>query len=134
MKTNIWYPLILLGIGAIAAWILAMMIIIPELKPPMGDIKLLFASMGGTGIATILAVYVLYRRRVFQRFKSLRWTLLATIILTVVLVFVNVFLTAKFMYISYHDLTLTTALLVFAGVIAIISAHLISGVIIDRIQ
>lgn len=131
---KVWYPLILLGIGALAAWILAMMIIVPELLPPMGDIKLLFASMGSTGIATVAAVYLLYRRRTFQRFTSLRWTLLATIILTVVLVFVNVFLTAKFMYISYHDLTLTTALLVFAGVIAIISAHLISGVIIDRIQ
>jgi signal transduction histidine kinase len=131
---KVWSPLILLVIGALAAWILAMMIIVPELQPPMGDIKLLFASMGSTGIATVAVVYILYRRRAIQRFNSLRWTLLATIILTVVLVFVNVFLTAKFMYISYHDLTLTTALLVFAGVIAIISAHLISGVIIDRIQ
>ncbi|MBZ0289552.1 MAG: HAMP domain-containing histidine kinase, partial [Anaerolineae bacterium] len=111
-----------------------MMIVVPELQPPMGDIKLLFGSMGGTGIATVGVVYLLYRRRAFERFNSLRWTLLATIILTVVLVFVNVFLTAKFMYISYHDLTLTTALLVFAGVIAIISANLISGVIIDRIR
>ncbi|MEO8609510.1 MAG: HAMP domain-containing sensor histidine kinase [Chloroflexota bacterium] len=132
MKT--WYPLLLLGLGAIAAIILAMMIIVPELEPPMGDLKLLFISMGSTGIATIAAIYFLYRRRAIQRFNSLRWTLLATIVLTVVLVFVNVFLTAKFMYISYHDLTLTTALLVFAGVIAIISANLISGVIIDRIQ
>jgi signal transduction histidine kinase len=129
-----WYPLILLVVGSLAALSLAMMIIVPELEPPMGDIKLLLASMGATGLATIAAVYFLYRRRAIQRFNSLRWTLLATIILTVVLVFVNVFLTAKFMYISYHDLTLTTALLVFAGVIAVFSANLISGLIIDRIQ
>src|SRR5688572_1584274 len=129
-----WYPLILLVTGSLAALSLAMMIIVPELDPPMGDIRLLLASMGATGLATIAAVYFLYRRRAIQRFNSLRWTLLATIILTVVLVFVNVYLTARFMYISYHDLILTTALLVFAGVIAVFSANLVSGLIIDRIQ
>jgi signal transduction histidine kinase len=129
-----WYPVVLLLVGALAAIAMAMMIIMQELEPPMGDIKLLLALMGATGIFTVTLVYLLYRRRAIQKFNSLRWTLLATIILTVVLVFVNVFLTARFMYISYHDLTLTTALLVFAGVIAVISAQLISGGIIDRIQ
>jgi signal transduction histidine kinase len=132
MKVRYPFALFLAGVGAALA--LAMLIIIPSLQPPMSDFRLLLVSMGGTGVATAVVVNLLYQRRAFQRFKSLRWTLLATIILTVVLIFVNVFLTANFMYISYHDLTLTTALLVFAGVIAVISAHLISGGLIDRIQ
>jgi signal transduction histidine kinase len=126
--------LFLLISGAVAALLLALLIIAPLLSPPPGDLQLLVAFMGTTGLATIAFVYLLYQRRALQRFTSLRWTLLATSILTVLLVFVNVFLTAKSMYISEHDLVLTTALLVFAGVISVISVQLISSTITERIH
>ncbi len=129
-----FYSILLLVSGGVAALILALLIVGPELEPPPGDFQLLIAFMGSTGLATVAFVYLLYQRRVIQWFSSLRWTLLATSILTVVLVFVNVFLTAKSMYISYHDLVLTTALLVFAGVISVVSVQLISSTITERIH
>src|SRR5690606_9625628 len=54
--------------------------------------------------------------------------------LTVLLVLINVFVTAKMMFISQHDLVLTSALLVFAGLIAAISAGLIASSLTERIE
>jgi signal transduction histidine kinase len=83
---------------------------------------------------TVGGVYILYRRRLMQRFRSLRWTLLAIIALTVALIFVNVWVTAQLMFISEHDLVLTSGLLVFAGLIALTSVLYISGTLTDRIH
>jgi signal transduction histidine kinase len=90
--------------------------------------------MIGSGSATIGAVYLLYRLRWLQHFASLRWTLLVIIILTVMLMFVNVFITAQLMFISTHDLVLTSALLIYAGIVAVISVLFIAGTLTDRIQ
>jgi len=116
------------------ALLLAFVLILSQLDPSGKDLRLLFIFMSGSGTLTILSTYLLYRRGVMRWFNSLRWTLLATIVLTVVLIFVNVWLTAQLMFISRHDLILTTALLIFAGVIAIISLFFFSGVLIDRIH
>jgi signal transduction histidine kinase len=52
----------------------------------------------------------------------------------VLLVLINVFVTAKLMFISQHDLVLTAALLIFAGLIATISVVLIAGSLTERIE
>jgi signal transduction histidine kinase len=90
--------------------------------------------MSGSGGLTVGIVYLLYKRRLLQRFASLRYAMVAMIVLTVLLVFINVFITAQLMFISQHDLILTTALLIFAGLIAIISVVLIASSLIERLE
>jgi signal transduction histidine kinase len=123
----------LLLFGLLAGLALALLILAAEMNPPPGDFQLLAVFMGSSGLLSVAFVYLLYQRRVMRWFNSLRWTLLATSILFAGLVFVNVFLTAKLMYISYHDLVLTTALLAFAGVISVVSVQLMSSTITSRI-
>jgi signal transduction histidine kinase len=127
-------PLVVLIAVVGAAFGIAMLIMLTTLNPPTEDIHQLFIYMGGTGGITVLAVYLLSRTGLMQRLNSLRWVLITIIILTVLLVFINVFVTMQLMYISYHDMILTTALLVFAGMIAVASVTFISGTLIRRIR
>ncbi|MCL4247209.1 MAG: HAMP domain-containing histidine kinase [Anaerolineae bacterium] len=127
-------PIFVLIFAMLAAFGIAMAMIVLTLNPPLEDIQQLMLFMISTGAVTIGGVYLLYRRRLIQWFTSLRWTLLTIIILTVVLVFINVFVTAQLMFISEHDLLLTSALLVYGGVIAVISVIFIAGTLIERIE
>jgi signal transduction histidine kinase len=120
--------------GALLALALALMTVIVAMNPPMDDVKLLFTFMLASGLLSVGLAYGLYQRGITQWFGSLRWTLLATCIMTVMLVFVNVLVTARLMFISEHDLILTTALLLFGGLVSIISVHFLSRTLIDRIS
>ena len=106
---------------------------------PLADIDAeksdqLFAFMAASGAVTISATYLLYRWRLTQWFNSLRWTLLATIVLTVVLIFVNVWSIAQMMFLNPSDMSLITGLLVFAGLISIVSVYFIANTLISRIH
>mgnify|MGYP000971205302 CR=1 FL=1 len=124
---------LLLGSG-LAGLLAALLLVMVTLSPPIDDVRLLFLFMSVTGGLSVFAAYVLYRRGMSRWFRSLRWVLLAITVLTVALVFVNVFVTAQLMFISYHDLILTTALLLFAGVVAVIAIYFISAAWIERIH
>jgi signal transduction histidine kinase len=125
--------LVQLVIAVLVAFLLAMLVIVPMLNPPMEDIKNLFLYMATSGLVTVGATYLLYQQRMLQRFLSLRGALFAIIVLTVVLVFINVWITARLMFIKEHDLALTTGLLIFAGVIASVSTFFIARTLRDRI-
>lgn len=131
MKLN---PFLMSAGAVVVALIIGFAIIIPTLNPPEADIRTLLLIMSITGSLTILLSYLLYQRGLLKWFTSLRYTVLATTIITVVLVFVNVWVTAQLMFISNHDLILTSALLVFGGVISVCSVFFFSGVITDRIH
>ncbi|MBC8097999.1 MAG: hypothetical protein H7Y11_01030, partial [Armatimonadetes bacterium] len=129
-----WLPpftLIASFLGAIA---LVIVVVIICLTPPMQDLHLLVLFMGSTGGVSLGLSYLLQQRRVVQWLTSLRWTLLATTLLTVLLVFVNVWVTAQLMFISYHDLVLTTMLLIFGGIVAVIANSIIAHTWIERIH
>lgn len=128
------YPLLALVIGLFLGLMAAMLFIIPTLNPPSQDMRLLVLFMTSTGILTIAVAYAMYRLGLVSWFSSLRWSLLVTIILTVLLVFFNVWVTAQLMFISSHDLLLTTALLLFAGVIAITFGYFVASAITDNIR
>lgn len=130
---RLFYPFLSLIAAVFLAFVVSMGLIVALLNPPLQDIYLLFVFMTVTGLATVGAVYLLYRRGALNRFSSLRWTLLATIVLTVLVIFVNVVVTAQLMFISDHDLILTTALLLFASMIATASVFFISTALTDRI-
>ena len=119
--------------GIVLAMAGAIMVVATTLRPGAEDMAFLILFMSGTGFITISVSYLLYRRGLARWFRSLRWALLATVVLTVVLIFINVWVTARLMFISYHDLALTTALLLYAGVTAIVFGFFISRTITDSI-
>ncbi|MCQ3932850.1 MAG: hypothetical protein DPW16_20565 [Chloroflexi bacterium] len=127
------YPIFLLVIGSIAAISIAIVMIVAALNPPMRDIQLLTLIMSGTATVTVVVAYVIYHREIMEWFSSLRWTVLATCLLSVALTFMNVWVTARLMFISSHDFVLTTALLMFAGIISAIAGFVVSGTMIKRI-
>lgn len=129
---KLFFPLGLF-VGMLMALLLSLSIVIINLNPPADDIKLLFLFMFGSGSFSVVAVYVLYRIGLLERFTSLRWALLVSIVLLVVLIVLNVWLTAQLMYISEHDFILTIALLIFAGVVSAVCVFFIANVWIERI-
>ncbi len=127
------YPLITLIVSVFLALLGAMVVVIPTLNPPSQDIQLLVIFMTSSGLLTVLLAYALYRFGLVAWFRSLRWTLLATIVITVLLVFANVWVTAQLMFITLHDLVLTTGLLIFAAFIAVTFGFFISSAITESI-
>lgn len=111
----------------------AALIVVTTINPALRDLTLLIVFMAGTGITTVSMSYLLYRRGLARWLRSLRWALLFTVIVTVLVMFINVWVTAKLMFINYHDLALTTALLLFAGLTAIAFGFFIASTITDTI-
>lgn len=131
------YPLLFFVMGVFLALSIAVIIVLVSLNsppPPGEDIFQLILFMASTGILTIALAYSLYRLGLIRRFRSLRWSLLMTIVLTVLLVFLNVWVTAQLMFIDPHDLALTSALLVFAGLTAVTFGFFISRAMTDSIR
>ncbi len=126
-------PVFLLFVVPAAAGAALLLLIMGEGAPPE-DIRILFAFMCFSGSASMALAYGLVRGGVIHWFNSVRWTLLAAILMTVALVFVNVWLTAQLMFISEHDLLLTSVLLVFAGSVSAAAVFYMSGALIMRIH
>src|SRR5439155_3361449 len=97
-------------------------------------VLLLMLYLASTGTLRVLASYALYKVGLVSSFRSLRWTILAAIILTVLLIFMNVWITARLMFFQRHDLSLTTLLLIFAGLSAISFGFFISSALSERIR
>lgn len=128
------YPLVYLILGTVVALGIALLIVIIGLAPPASDIYLLMIYMSLSGIGTVVFVYLLYRRVLMNWVNSLRWSLMVMVVTTIILVFLNVYATAKLMFINYHDLILTTSLLVFGGLTAVVFGMFIANSIAHRIQ
>jgi signal transduction histidine kinase len=127
-------PLLYLLLGTVAALVIPLLIVIIGIQPPNEDLRLLVQFMLVSGISTIAAMYVLYQGLLMNWFNSLRWSLIATVVTTVLLVFINVWATAQLMFINQHDLILTTALLMFGGITAIIFGWFVANRIARKIQ
>lgn len=120
--------------GIFLAMVGAVFVVVSTIEPSTEDLTLLIAFMSGTGIATLAVSFVVHRHGLARWFRSLRWALLFTVVLTVALVFVHVWVMARLMFINYHDLNLTIALLFFAGLTAIAFGFLVTTTITDRIR
>ena len=92
----------------------------------------LFLSI--TAVISIAAGYIAYRSGLAQRAPHISWLLLGGYALASVLTFLNVWLTARLMFASQHDLLLATALLVFAGGIAMSLGYFLSTTVTDYIS
>jgi signal transduction histidine kinase len=111
-------PYLFIFLSAVIAVVLAVAIVIVIMDPPARDVQLLVAFMGGTAAVTLVVAYVVQKLRLVDRFPSLRLVIPVTIILTATLLVFNVWVTARLMFISDHDFYLTTALLIFASLVA----------------
>ncbi len=69
-----------------------------------------------------------------RRSPRLAWTLLAGYLLAIILTFFNVLVTARLMFLSRHDLLLSTVLLVFAAIIAMSLGYLVSGTVVAAVR
>lgn len=119
--------------GMTLSLIAAILFVVIRLDPPAQDVRLLALFMSGSGVVTVLVAYVPYRRGLATWFPSLRWALLTSVVITVVLIFLNVWVTAQLMFISEHDLVLTVALLLFAGMTAFLFGLFVANTITERI-
>jgi signal transduction histidine kinase len=117
-----------------AALLAALLVVMSGIDLPSKDLRLLLLVMSGTGVTTVLLAYLLYQQGIVRRFSSLRWALLTSIVITVLLVLSNVWITAQLMFISQHDFVLTTALLTFAGLTALIFGLFVASAITTRIR
>lgn len=128
------HPILPLLLGTLGALLLALLIVIVGLRPPSEDVRVLLLLMGASGGGTVLALYIFYQQVLVTWVKSLRWTLIGIVLITVLLVFLNVWGTAQLMFINNHDLILTTALLVFGGLTAVMFGMFIANGIVSKIQ
>lgn len=128
------FPVLYLIAGTILALIISLTVVIVGLQPSQHDLRLLIQFMLVSGLSTILVVYFLYEHLLAKWMNSLRWSMLVTVFTTVTLVFVNVWATAQLMFINNHDLILTTALLIFGGLTAIVFGWFIANRIASKIQ
>lgn len=128
------YPILRFATALVVSLIGAVLVMLLMLNITTDEVSELTIYMSGTGLITLFLSYIFYRLGIAQRFSSLRLTLTMTIILTVVLIFINVWVTAKLIFVDVHYVTLTTALLVFAGLCAVTFGYFISKTMIDRIS
>ncbi len=98
------------------------------------EIQQLITFMTGTGILTTLLSYSFYRLGILQWLSSLRWSVLVVITITVAMVFLNVWVIARFTFVDFHYFTLTTALLVFAGLSAVTIGFFASKTMTERLD
>jgi signal transduction histidine kinase len=123
-----------LFVYAVIVLIIGVLMVIPPLFSPSEELSTLLSLMLGIAILAIGGAYLAYRLRLVRRLRSLRWALLVTMLLTVGLIFFSVWVTARLMFISVYDLAVTGALLVFAGVIALVFGFFVSSAITDSIR
>ena len=101
---------------------------------PGNEVQDLMAFMTVTGLTSSLLSYALYRLGVLEWFRSLRWAILMVIALLVLMIFLNVWVIARITFIQSHYLTLTSVLLVFAGLSALTIGFFASKTMTDRLS
>ena len=103
-------------------------------KPPRSEFGAMALYLGMTAAISLLAGTLAYRFGWMRRSPRLARTLLAGYLLAAALTFVNVLTTARLMFISRHDLLLSTVLLVFAAGVAVSIGYLVSGTVVSAVR
>ena len=103
-------------------------------KPPRNEFEAMALYLGITAVISLLVGALAYRFGWMRRSPRLAWTLLAGYLLAAALTFVNVLITARLMFLSRHDLLLSTVLLVFAAGVAVSIGYLVSSTVVAAIR
>ena len=101
---------------------------------PGGEVEQLVAFMTMTGLMSSLLSFAFYRLGILEWFRSLRWAIWMVIALLVLMIFLNVWVIARLTFIQSHYLTLTSVLLVFAGLSALTIGFFASKTMTDRLS
>jgi signal transduction histidine kinase len=101
---------------------------------PPDDSRILMLLMAGTGAISLIIGYGLYQQRVIRLMRSLHMSLMVNTVLAVVILYVNVWAIALYMFITKHDFTLMTSLLLFATVLALTFGFLHSRLLTDELH
>ena len=101
---------------------------------PGGEVQQLLAFMTLTGLMSSLLSFAFYRLGILEWFRSLRWAIWMVIALLVLMIFLNVWVIARLTFIQAHYLTLTSVLLVFAGLSALTIGFFASKTMTDRLS
>lgn len=101
---------------------------------PGGEVQQLLAFMTMTGLMSSLLSFTFYRLGILEWFRSLRWAIWMVIALLVLMIFLNVWVIARLTFIQAHYLTLTSVLLVFAGLSALTIGFFASKTMTDRLS
>ena len=103
-------------------------------KPPGNEFAAMTLYLGITAAISLVAGVLAYRFGWMRRSPRLAWTLLAGYLLAAALTFVNVLITARLMFLSRHDLLLSTVLLVFAAGVAVSIGYLVSSTVVVAVR
>lgn len=117
------------------AFILAvtLLIFVLIMQPPQADFNGMILFLSGTAVISLLVGYGTYRFGLINHTPKLHWSLLSTYALSSILTFLNVWITARLMFINYHDLTLATILLIFASGMAMALGYFLTATLTDNL-
>lgn len=121
-------------LGALLVVLVGLGLFYLMMQPPLQEMGLMTALMGGSGLVSVILAYLGYRSGWIHHSPRIRWTLAAGYTFAGLLAFLNVWITARMMFLNEHDLTLATILLVFATGIAVVVGMFLSETITTRIQ
>lgn len=124
----------LLGLTLLVALGISGVIAVFALQPPIADMLLLLLLLSTTGAASLLGAFLAYSSGLLNRLGSLRWVLWLGYGLAVGVILLNVWVTARLMFLSQHDLTLSGVLLGFSAAIAMGFGYVISASLSDNIR
>ena len=128
-----WRLFLRLLLGSALALGLALAIFWVSMTPPLVEFQAMLVLLGATAAISVLVGLLAYQFGWIRWSRRLGWTLASSYVISSVLTFVNVWWTARLMFLSEHDLTLATILLVFAGGIAVAFGLFLSAAVTDKI-
>lgn len=121
-------------LGALLVLLVGLGLFYLMMQPPLQEMGLMTALMGGSGLMSVVVAYLGYRSGWMSHSPRIRWTLAAGYTFAGLLAFMNVWITARMMFLNQHDLMLATILLVFSTGIAVVVGIFLSETITRRIQ
>lgn len=134
--TLTWYrraPWLILVTGFLLALIVAALLFMLLMQPPMSEMWALISTLALTSLLSLGFGYVIYKRR-WARSVSLLRTLSLTYIWAAILTLFNVGILQQQMFVSRHDLMLGGVLLLFAVIIATTFGIFVSASVTDDLR
>ena len=128
-----WRLFLRLLLGSLMAVGLALGIFWVSMTPPLVAFQAMLVLLGATAAVSMLVGFLAYQFGWIRWSPRLSWTLASSYVISSILTFINVWWTARLMFLSEHDLTLATILLVFAGGIAVALGLFLSATVTDKI-
>lgn len=127
------FPTRLLLLGLSAALLMAALLMVWLMRPPMSELASLVQTLTLTSLLSLGLGYIFYRRGI-NLSPSLNLTLVLAYIWAAVVTLFNVLVMARLMFVSEHDLALAVVLLLFAALIATMFCVFVTAGVTDGLR